>query len=178
MPSIFDDERRRNGGFQRGLLQVGLARLGSLIGDRNRDLSRFRLVGPKSPLNASKMLDGGRHRLALFSCSATISDTNAVRLVQYLDDLPRFRIDDHGLPIYDHVLVFLGQTRDGEPMDHDGIRHNRADLHIKVIRRCHGLDVLLHDILLHLWCLILCYDHRICLGNGCPHDQSDTCSAR
>jgi hypothetical protein len=34
-------------------------------------------VGPKSFLKASKMLDGGEHRLALFSCSGTISDTNA-----------------------------------------------------------------------------------------------------
>jgi hypothetical protein len=55
MQRIFDDERRRIGGFQHGLFEVG----------------------PKSFLNASKMLDGGRHCLALFSCSATISDTNA-----------------------------------------------------------------------------------------------------
>ena len=51
MPSIFDEERRTNGGFARGPFGVG----------------------PKSPLKASKMLDGGRHRLALFSCSGTIS---------------------------------------------------------------------------------------------------------
>jgi hypothetical protein len=55
MPGIFDDERRRTGGFQRGLFEVGT----------------------KSFPNASKMLDGGRHRPALFSCSATISDTDA-----------------------------------------------------------------------------------------------------
>jgi len=55
MQRIFDDKRRRNGGFQRGPSRVG----------------------PKSPLKTSKMLDGGRHRLALFSCSAMISDTNA-----------------------------------------------------------------------------------------------------
>jgi hypothetical protein len=55
MQRIFDDERRQNGGFQRGPFGVG----------------------PKSSLNVSKMLDGGRHRLALFSCSGTISDTNA-----------------------------------------------------------------------------------------------------
>jgi hypothetical protein len=53
---MFDDERRENGRFERGPYGVG----------------------PKSPLKASKMLDGGRHRLALFSCSGTISDTNAV----------------------------------------------------------------------------------------------------
>jgi len=56
MPDIFDDERRRNGGFARG--PAG--------------------VGPKSSLKASEMLDGGRHRLALFSCSGTILNTNAV----------------------------------------------------------------------------------------------------
>ena len=56
MPSIFDDEQRPNGGFARGPSGVGA----------------------KSSLNASKMLDGGQHRLALFSCSAAISDTNAV----------------------------------------------------------------------------------------------------
>jgi hypothetical protein len=55
MQRIFNDERRRNGGFARG--PIG--------------------VGPKSPLNASEMLDGGRHRLALFSCSGTILGTNA-----------------------------------------------------------------------------------------------------
>ena len=55
MQRIFDDERRQNGGFQRGPSGVG----------------------SKSLLNASKMLDGGEHRLALFSCSGTISDTNA-----------------------------------------------------------------------------------------------------
>lgn len=56
MQRMFDDERRRNGGFQRGPCGIG----------------------PKSPLKASKMLDGGQHRLALFSCSGPISDTNAV----------------------------------------------------------------------------------------------------
>ncbi|MGE3364946.1 MAG: hypothetical protein AB7I34_16000 [Rhizobiaceae bacterium] len=55
MQRIFDDERRENGRFGRGPYGVG----------------------PKSPLNASKMLDGGQHRLALFSCSGTILDTNA-----------------------------------------------------------------------------------------------------
>jgi hypothetical protein len=55
MQRIFDDKRRRNGRFQRGPSGVG----------------------PKSLLNTSKMLDGDRHRLALFSCSATISHTNA-----------------------------------------------------------------------------------------------------
>jgi hypothetical protein len=55
MQRIFDDERQQNGGFQRGPSGVE----------------------PKSSLNASKMLDGGEHRLALFSCSGTISDTNA-----------------------------------------------------------------------------------------------------
>ena len=55
MLRIFDDERRQNGRFGRGPFWVG----------------------PKSPPKASKMLDGGRHRLALFSCSATILDTNA-----------------------------------------------------------------------------------------------------
>ncbi len=55
MQRIFDDERRRNGGFQRGPFGVG----------------------PKSSLKTSKMLDGGQHRLALFSCSATISGTSA-----------------------------------------------------------------------------------------------------
>ena len=44
MQRIFDDERRQNGGFQRGPSGVG----------------------SKSLLNASKMLDGGEHRLALF----------------------------------------------------------------------------------------------------------------
>lgn len=55
MQRIFDDEQRQNGRFGRGPFGVG----------------------PKSLLNASKMLDGEPHRLALFSCSATISDTNA-----------------------------------------------------------------------------------------------------
>ncbi|MDQ6432976.1 hypothetical protein RB623_02770 [Mesorhizobium sp. LHD-90] len=50
MQRMFDDERRRNGGFERGPFGVG----------------------PKSPANASKMLDGGQHRLALFSCLRTI----------------------------------------------------------------------------------------------------------
>jgi hypothetical protein len=52
---IFDDERRGNGRFARGPSGIG----------------------QKSPLNVSKMLDGGRPRLALFSCSGAISDTNA-----------------------------------------------------------------------------------------------------
>jgi hypothetical protein len=56
MQRIFDDERRQNGGFARGPCGVG----------------------SKSSLNASKMLDGGQHRLALFSCSGTILTTNAV----------------------------------------------------------------------------------------------------
>ena len=51
MPCIFDDERRGNGGFQRGPFGVE----------------------PKLPPKASKMLDGGPHRLALFSCSEAIS---------------------------------------------------------------------------------------------------------
>ena len=55
MPSIFDDERRQNGSFSRGPIRVG----------------------PKSPLNASKMLESEGHFLALFSCSETILDTNA-----------------------------------------------------------------------------------------------------
>ena len=55
MQRIFDDERRKNGRFGRGPSGVG----------------------PKSLLNASKMLDGGQHRLALFSCSDTILDANA-----------------------------------------------------------------------------------------------------
>ena len=38
-------------------------------------------VGPKSPLNASKMLDGGRHRLALFSYSGTISAPTQPRVL-------------------------------------------------------------------------------------------------
>ena len=50
MFGIFDDERRQAGGFAHGPNGIG----------------------PKSPLNASKMLDGGKHRLALFSCSTTI----------------------------------------------------------------------------------------------------------
>ena len=57
MQRIFDDERRRNGGFARGPFGVG----------------------PKSPLNASKMLESGEHFLALFSCPARILDTNAVK---------------------------------------------------------------------------------------------------
>lgn len=56
MASIFDDERRRNGGFQRGPFGGG----------------------PKSLLNASKMLDGGQRRPVLFSCSRTILDANAI----------------------------------------------------------------------------------------------------
>ncbi len=59
MPGIFDGERRRNGGFQRGPFGVG----------------------PKSSLNTSKMLDGGRHRLALFSCSGTISAPTQLRVL-------------------------------------------------------------------------------------------------
>jgi hypothetical protein len=57
MPSIFDDERRQNGGFQRGPFGVG----------------------PKSSLKASEMLDGGEHRLALSSCSGTISAPTQLR---------------------------------------------------------------------------------------------------
>ena len=57
MPSIFDDERRRNGSIARGPFRVG----------------------PNSPLNASKMLDGGIHRLARSFCSETILDTNAAK---------------------------------------------------------------------------------------------------
>jgi hypothetical protein len=55
MPAMFDDERRQNDRFGRGPFGVG----------------------SKSPLNASKMLDGGQHRLALFSCSETILTINA-----------------------------------------------------------------------------------------------------
>ncbi len=50
MQRMFYDERRRNGGFAVGPFGVG----------------------QKTPLNASKMLDGGPHRLVLFSCSGTI----------------------------------------------------------------------------------------------------------
>jgi hypothetical protein len=59
MQAMFDDERRRNGAFARGPFGVG----------------------PKSPLKASKMLDGGQHRLALFSCSGTISIPTQLRLL-------------------------------------------------------------------------------------------------
>ena len=51
MQRIFDDGRRRTGGFAVGPFGVG----------------------QKSFLNTSKMLDGDRHRLALFSSSGTIS---------------------------------------------------------------------------------------------------------
>ena len=57
MLGIFDDERRGNGPFGR---------------------RRF-AVGPKSPLTASKMLESGRHFLALSSSSATILVANAVK---------------------------------------------------------------------------------------------------
>jgi len=57
MLRIFDDERRRNGGFARGPFGVG----------------------SKLTLNASKMLDGGQHRLALFSCSRPILAANAAK---------------------------------------------------------------------------------------------------
>ncbi len=55
MPGIFDDERRQNGSFSRGPVRVG----------------------PKSLLNASKMLESEIHFLVLFSCSEMILDTNA-----------------------------------------------------------------------------------------------------
>jgi len=55
MQRIFYDERRQDGRFQRGPCRVG----------------------PKLSLSASKMLDGGPHRLALLSCSAAISPPNA-----------------------------------------------------------------------------------------------------
>ncbi len=57
MQRIFDDERRRNDGFARGPFGVG----------------------PKSSVNALKMLDGGQHRLALFSCSRPILVANAAK---------------------------------------------------------------------------------------------------
>ena len=57
MQRIFDDERRRNGGFASGPFGVG----------------------PKSLMNASKMLESGKHFLALFSCSTVILDTNAAK---------------------------------------------------------------------------------------------------
>ena len=57
MQRIFDDERRWNDGFARGPFGVG----------------------PKSSMNASKMLDGGQHRLALFSCSRPILAANAAK---------------------------------------------------------------------------------------------------
>jgi hypothetical protein len=77
MPGIFDDERRRTGGFQRGPSKSGLADLVHRSETETGTSPGFEEVGPKSVPNASKMRDGGRHRLALFSCSATISDTNA-----------------------------------------------------------------------------------------------------
>jgi hypothetical protein len=51
MPTMLDNERRKNGSFAGG----------------------SKGFGPKSPPNASEMLVGGRRRLALSSCSATIS---------------------------------------------------------------------------------------------------------
>ena len=59
MQRIFDDERRRTGGFARGPFGVGR----------------------KSPANASKMLDGGQHRLALFSCLRTILAPTQLRVL-------------------------------------------------------------------------------------------------
>lgn len=55
MQRIFDDERRRNGGFAPGLFEVG----------------------PESPLTASKMLESDLCFLTLFSWSGSILDTNA-----------------------------------------------------------------------------------------------------
>jgi hypothetical protein len=61
MQRIFDDERRRNGAFARGPSGVG----------------------PKSFLNVSEMLDVGRHRLALSSCSETISAPTQPRALMF-----------------------------------------------------------------------------------------------
>ncbi len=55
MQRIFDDERHRNGGFARGPFEAG----------------------SKLTLNASKILAGSQHRLALFSCSRPILAANA-----------------------------------------------------------------------------------------------------
>ncbi len=55
MQRIFYDERRQDGRFQRGPCGVEA----------------------KLSLSASKMLDGGPHRLAFLSCSAVISPPNA-----------------------------------------------------------------------------------------------------
>ena len=78
MPSIFDDERRPNGGFSRGPSGVGPKSPLALRAFSSRNVHwTFRRAEPDKRVSPSKMLDGGRHRLALFSCSGAILDTNA-----------------------------------------------------------------------------------------------------
>lgn len=61
MQGIFDDERRRAGGFA-----------------PSPAYSCTCGVRPKSPLTALEMLESGQHFLALSALSAAISDTNRI----------------------------------------------------------------------------------------------------
>ena len=82
MQPIFDDERRRNGGFQHGPSGVGSKSLlypsGVRLAKRPPDVSSGK---PDKRASPSKMLDGGQHRLALFSCSGTISSPTQLRVL-------------------------------------------------------------------------------------------------